>query len=201
MRGAGGRVAGGVLAAVICLTGCAPAPTSPPLPTPSPTANLLEARREAGIADCPVSDAAVPARPDGLPDITLDCIGGDARVRLAGLRGRPAVINVWAQWCEPCRQEAPYLREFAGEVGERVLMLGIDYADPRPDYAIEFARDSGWKYAHVVDEERVLAGPLRIAGPPQTFFVTADGRIAFRHVGAFTSTQQIRELARAHLAV
>ncbi len=196
----------GLLPAVLLclfLGACAPAPTSPPLPTASPTVtpDLLQARREAGIAACPSSDPHVIARSDGLPDISLDCIGGDSRVRLAGLRGTPLILNVWAQWCEPCRQEAPHLREFASDVGGRVLMLGVDFADPRPDYAIEFAAKAGWRYAHVVDQDRALAGPLRIVGPPQTFFVTADGRVAFRHVGAFTSTKQIRDLARLHLGV
>ena len=41
------------------------------------------------------------------------CLGGGREVRLAGLRGKPMMINVWAQWCGPCREEAPYLAEVA----------------------------------------------------------------------------------------
>ncbi|GAB3705348.1 TlpA family protein disulfide reductase [Mariniluteicoccus flavus] len=165
------------------------------------TAHLLERRRAAGIADCPVSDPAVPARPDGLPDITLDCLGADSRVRLAGLRGKPIVANVWAQWCGPCRHEAPMLKEVQDRLGDRVLVLGVDHADPRPDLAIEFAEAAGWRYPQVVDAGKALAGPLRIVGPPMTVLVDADGRIVHRHVGPFTSTEQALGLIADHLGV
>lgn len=192
-------------AAVVLLaaSGCAPqgVPDEPVTFSPTPTPDLLSARNKAGIAACPTSDPDVATVSNGLPDVTLDCIGGDSQVRLAGLRGRPMIVNVWAQWCEPCRVEAPYLREFAAQAPASLLILGVNYNDPRPDYAIEFAANAGWKYPHVVDPGKALAGPLKIAGPPQTFFVTADGAIVYRHLGAFTSTEQIAALARAHLGV
>lgn len=165
------------------------------------TADQLDARRRAGIADCPPSDPAVPARPDGLPDVTLDCLGADSRVRLAGLRGTPLVINVWAQWCGPCRQEAPFLREAAAQAGDKVQFLGIDYADPRPDLAIEFADQAGWRYPQLVDTDKAIAADLRIIGPPQTILVTADGRIAHRHPGPVTSTTELSELISTYLEV
>ena len=68
-------------------------------------------KKAAGIADCPRSDSDVAAVPSGLPDVVLPCLGGGREVRLAGLRGKPMMINVWAQWCGPCREEAPYLAE------------------------------------------------------------------------------------------
>jgi thiol-disulfide isomerase/thioredoxin len=169
--------------------------------TPTPTTDLVGLRTRLGIPACPPSDDSVAARPDGLPDVTLDCIGGDSRVRLAGLRGRPLIVNVWAQWCEPCRREAPFLAEFARGAPSQLQILGVDYDDPEPELALSFAADATWTWAHVVDPDKLIGGPLRIAGPPQTFFVTAEGVVVHRHVGAFTSTTQLAGLSRQYLGV
>jgi cytochrome c biogenesis protein CcmG, thiol:disulfide interchange protein DsbE len=194
---------------VIVLAGCggsaAPAPTvvssAEPLPTPEVTADLAATKKAAGIADCPRSDPDVAALPSGLPDVVLPCLGGGREVRLAGLRGKPMMINVWAQWCGPCREEAPYLAEVAATNQSDLMIMGIDHADPRPDLAIEFAQLSTWTYPQLADPDIVLRAALQITGPPQTFFVRPDGTIAYRHAGPFKSASEIRDLADNHLGV
>lgn len=203
------RLVGVLLTAAVAAAlagGCTP-PTSadePPDIPPSATdpANLAALKTDARIQDCPASKADTAAVPGGLPDMTVACLGGGRDVRLAGLRGTPMLINVWGQWCGPCREEAPYLSEVANGKHPGLLILGIDYDDPRPDYAIEFAQLSKWRYPQLADPERKLAGPLKVsAGPPQTLFVDADGVIVYRHAGPFTSAAQIRDLVREHLGV
>lgn len=167
-----------------------------------PDADLAKQKAAAGIADCPPSDPAVaPLETDGLPDVELDCLGGGTPVRLAGLRGKPMIINIWAQWCGPCRTEAPFLAEVAGKKQDDLLILGIDYADPRPELAIDFAEAASWTYPQLVDQDHVIKEPMQILGPPITYFVGADGQVRFRHSGPFTSAQQIRDLAKVHLEV
>jgi cytochrome c biogenesis protein CcmG/thiol:disulfide interchange protein DsbE len=185
------------------LTGPAAPDASPTevVPTPESTADLAAMKKAAGIADCPKSDPDVAAVPSGLPDVVLPCLGGGREVRLAGLRGTPMMINVWAQWCEPCRAEAPYLAEVATTNKSDLIIVGIDHADPRPDLAIEFAQLSTWTYPQVADPDVVLRSALQITGPPQTFFIRPDGTIAYRHAGPFSSAQEIRDLARQHLGV
>jgi cytochrome c biogenesis protein CcmG, thiol:disulfide interchange protein DsbE len=139
--------------------------------------------------------------PSGLPDVVLPCLGGGREVRLAGLRGKPMMINVWAQWCGPCREEAPYLADVATTNKSDLMILGIDHADPQPALAIEFAQLSTWKYPQLADPDVVLRAALQITGPPQTFFVRPDGTIAYRHAGPFKSADEIRELAHKQLGV
>lgn len=196
------RRALGVLAVVGVLAGCsAPAAAPTRTATVPGDAALVAARMAAGIADCPDADPTATQVISGLPAITLSCLGSDKTVNLAGLRGEPMVVNLWAQWCLPCRQEAAHLRDVASRVDGRVLVLGVNYDDPQPDWAVEFAQLAGWRYAHVVDRSRALASPLQLQGIPTTLFVDAQGRIVYRHAGPFESASQLEGLVERYLGV
>ena len=107
-----------VLLAGLLLASCTPAPAASPGPAHA-AADQLDGRaggsrrRRPGSRTVPLSDASVAPVDGGLPDVTLPCLGGGRDVRLAGLRGRPMMINIWAQWCEPCRAESRFLSETA----------------------------------------------------------------------------------------
>ena len=201
------RVASGfVVLAVLALAACGAAPTpDPSLPVPTvpvvAPSELAAQKQAAGIEDCPHSDPGAPAVTSGLPDLVLGCLGGGREVRLAGLRGQPMMINIWAQWCPPCQDEAPFIAEVANANDSALMIIGIDYDDPRPDRAIEFARVLGWRFPQLVDQDKALAGPFQLTGPPVTLFVRADGTVAYRHSGPFRSSEQIRTGVRQHLGV
>lgn len=189
-----------ILASMVTLAGCG-LPASPGPPSASASEDFVRVRRQAGIADCPTTDAAVPSRPDGLPDLVVECLGGGSGARLSGLRGRPMLINFWAQWCEPCRAESGFLRRFAAGVEGKMLVLGVNFADPRPELAIEFAQLVGWHYPQFADEERRLEAPLRLPGIPVTLLVDPDGRIVARHAGPFKSSEELAALVSLRLGV
>ena len=164
-------------------------------------ASVVGARQAAGIAECPVS-GTVESVGNGLPDLTLQCLGGDSLVNLAGLaKGRPMLVNVWAQWCGPCREEAPHLAALHAAVGDDVDFLGIDAADPEPLAAVEFARVSGWAWPQLADPEKISGPPLGIQGIPQTLFVDATGVVVYRQAGGFESTEQALDLVEEYLGV
>jgi cytochrome c biogenesis protein CcmG/thiol:disulfide interchange protein DsbE len=141
------------------------------------------------------------AVPGGLPDLTLPCLGGNRKVRLADLRGTPTVLNVWAAWCEICADEMPVLADGVHRAGDRVRFFGVHYKATEK-YGERSAADFGVGFPSVQDtdgDKTVLA--LRTTSPPQTLFYAADGTLAGRHPGAITSQHELDALVQRYLGV
>lgn len=162
---------------------------------------LAALRDRVGIDPCPPTDAAAPARDDGLPSLRLPCLGGGREVDLAQLRGVPTVVNLWASWCGPCRKELPLLQQLHERGGGRVRVIGVDFADDQPASALRLAAASGVTYALVADPQALLQTPLRVSGLPVTLLVDADGRMVYTKIGPFSSYQELASLVREHLGV
>jgi thiol-disulfide isomerase/thioredoxin len=111
------------------------------------------------------------------------------------------IINVWASWCPACRTEAPFLADVARSTSSDVRVLGVDHADQDPAGAIGFARSAGWTYPQLQDRDLVFRTQLRVTALPVTFFVRADGTIAYRNLVPFTSADQVRDLSERYLGV
>jgi len=117
---------------------------------------------------------------------------------LAGLRGRVVVVNFWASWCAPCREEMPLLQRAADRYGERVAVVGVDTGDDRAD-AARFLAATGVGFATVYDRGGLaggIASRWSVTGLPQTWFVATDGSRAGRWVGPLPGDELDRRLAR-----
>lgn len=173
-----------------------PPRAAPPAPA-GPERALVAA---AGLDPCPRLPPREGPPAGGLPDVTLPCLGTGPAVRLAALAGRPTVLSVWAQWCAPCRDEAPVFQRLHQRAGTRVRVLGVDYADS-PAAALRFAAELGLSYPSVTDQDGVLKAPLRLVGLPRTLFVDATGRV--RHVlpAPVRDDAHLAALVRDHLGV
>jgi cytochrome c biogenesis protein CcmG, thiol:disulfide interchange protein DsbE len=164
------------------------------------TPELRMIKASADIAPCPkVGSPSSPVK-NGLPALTLPCLGGGRNVDLAGLRG-PLLLNFWAQYCGPCQQESPLLQKLASASHGSVKVLGVDFIDPRPAAALGFAKSHGLTYPQIADPAEAAKGPLRISGLPYTFFVDAEGAITYTQIGPIQSTTQLVSLLREHLGV
>ncbi len=138
------------------------------------TPALRAAKRAAGVQPCRPG-SATPAE-DGLPAVTLPCLGGGPAVDLSRLKG-PLVINLFAQWCGPCRSELPYYERLHREAGSRLDVLGVDYLDPLPAAALALVADSRVTYPLLADPAGDLRRPFRATSLPGVVLVRADGSI------------------------
>ena len=173
------RVLLATAAAVLLLAGCTSgaATGSAPSTTSSP------------FGACP----AVSGGDTELPDVTLTCFNGGGKVRLADLSG-PAVINIWASSCAPCRTELPLVQKLADRTAGKLTVLGVASRD-RDSAAASFGAVHGISLPTLSDPEAELAGRIGAISLPSTVFINADGKMHVHRyaMDAADLTEQLRE--------
>jgi cytochrome c biogenesis protein CcmG/thiol:disulfide interchange protein DsbE len=117
-------------------------------------------------------------------------------VTLAGLRGRPVLVNFWASWCHPCRREAPVLAAFARSPTGRGHLVGVDTGDDAAA-ARRFVARYGWSFSVLRDPTSATAVDYRVPALPTTFALDARGRIVAQLFGAQTAATLDRALRAA----
>lgn len=127
------------------------------------------------------------------PAFSLERLDGKGELSLASLRGRAVVLNFWASWCGPCKDEAPLLQEaYERWRDEGVAFVGVDVQDFRGD-ARDFIERYGVTYPNVYDGKGSLVGRYGVTGYPETFFVDASGKVRHRIAGPVASAEEVDE--------
>jgi thiol-disulfide isomerase/thioredoxin len=147
----------------------------------------------------PGSPAPAAAAAELVPDVALPCFVGGQAVSLRAL-GQPAVINLWASSCGPCRDEMPELQRFADQTAGRVLVLGVITYDTR-DAAAYAAADFGVRYPSLFDPDRTLLKALGRSAIPITLFVDAHGAVRHLDVSGALTQAELSQLATEHLGL
>lgn len=146
------------------------------------------------LAGAPAPLAALYKQGDDLLD------GGTSAYekRLAGLKGYPVVVNVWASWCIPCRQEFPVLQKLSARYGKRVAFLGLN-AEDSDDAAATFLREAPLPYPSYTDPDKEILDSLGgFGGLPDTAFYDEAGELVNLKQGPYRDESELEEDVRRY---
>jgi peroxiredoxin len=146
--------------------------------------------RGSGTEETPSVAAGDKAAPFTLKDLN------GKTVSLASLRGKVVFLNIWATWCEPCREEMPSMETLYNEFHKRkdFVILAVSQ-DSRGKAAVEpYVEKNGYHFEVLLDPDNKISELYNISGVPETFIIDRKGRIVAHHMGAFDwSRSDVRE--------
>ena len=122
-----------------------------------------------------------------------------ASFKAAAERGKPMIVNFWASWCLPCREEMPILEASWKEYRDSVLFVGVNTQERHRENAQALMDEFNLTYPNGIDQNSRINIDFGLFGLPETFFIRADGTLQYRHSGAVTQQvmdEQIRDLLR-----
>jgi DsbE subfamily thiol:disulfide oxidoreductase len=143
------------------------------------------------LAACGEARGRAPAVGKPAPEFAAVALEGGKPVSLQGLRGRPVLLNVWATWCHPCRQEIPALQKIH-KTRPGLEVVGVSIDEPGQDDEIRaFLRQYGATYPIWLDPDDRASSTFATVGVPTTFLIGADGTILWKHVGPVTAEDPV----------
>jgi cytochrome c biogenesis protein CcmG/thiol:disulfide interchange protein DsbE len=137
-----------------------------------------------------------PVESGQAPDFTLTSFD-ERTLTLSQLRGQVVIVNFWASWCPPCREEAAYLEKtWRKYKAKGVVFIGVDWVDTNKE-ALAYMKEFDLTYFNGPDLGTRVAEAYRIKGVPETFFITKNGELRGVHIGPLQTPeldQKIDEL-------
>lgn len=157
--------------------------------------DLVAARQRAALMPC----VSAPA-PGPLSGVPAQCLADGSTVDLAGvLGGRPAVINVWATWCSPCREELPVLAAYAAEPGA-LPVIGVALRSPPAD-ALDLLARLKVRFVNLADPDGAAQRALKVPDAlPASYVIGSDGTVHLvTDPRLFHSADQVRQTVARYL--
>ena len=134
--------------------------------------------------------------------LQMPCLDGSSTINFHSIKG-PIIVNVWASWCEGCKEEMPYFIDlYANPVfkNSEIKLLGIDVDEKNAESGPNFIKSYGMSWPHLEDTDgrsKLVFGP----GVPVTYFLDKNGEIIHKHIGAFLSKAQLYEAVEKYFEV
>jgi peroxiredoxin len=114
------------------------------------------------------------------PDFELQLLNDENEtIRLSDLKGKKVVVNFWASWCKPCREEMPEIQEFYETKSDDIEVLAVNMtaSEVKAENAHKFVEGKGYTFPLLVDPENQASSDYKVLGLPETFFINTDGTI------------------------
>lgn len=137
------------------------------------------------LTSCIPSESPSLRAGDPAPDFTATSLHDGAPVSLSDYQGHVLLVNLWATWCHPCREETPYLQslyEHYHDRGLRILGVSVDRSADH-DLVVEFVEEFGVEYDIALDPDAVSRDLFHARGLPTSVVFNRDGTVAFSWVG------------------
>lgn len=129
---------------------------------------------------------------DPVPVASLATLPADGKKSVEDYRGEWILLNVWASWCGPCRDESPALEKFETANRGRITVLGVNTRDLTDD-ALRFLKKYGIGYEHLRDADGNYADDLKTTGVPESFLIDPEGNLAAQRKGPFRNLEDIEQ--------
>ncbi len=171
-----------------------------PVRRPARRASVLRLAACAAFAVLAGTASSAIAPATAAPDFTLNAMGGP-NLRLKEQRGRVVMVNFWATWCAPCRQEMPHLnRLYEKYRGAGFVLLGVNVDDDVAK-AADVAAKLGVTFPVLLDTQKSVSKLYDVSTMPSTMLIDRDGKVRYVHRGYLAGYEenyekQIRELLK-----
>ena len=168
-----------IVVAILCAAGCSQSPGEAPGrdwtgggPGPAPLFATPDDGVRLRFVDAPAS----------VPDVTMETLDGRT-ISMADQRGKVVLVNFWATWCGPCREEIPFLVRLAERYPDHLTVIGVSEDHGSPDTVAAFAAQYGVNYPIVMSTPEIKRAFPGVFALPTSFVVDPEGRIVESHVG------------------
>jgi peroxiredoxin len=141
----------------------------------------------------PVENYPGPNVGDKAIDFKLDTLSGES-ITLSELKGKKVILNFWATWCPPCKEEMPIMQEFYTKYGKNVEVLAINID---PQYNVkEYQKAMGLTFPILLDKDDKINNAYDILTVPTTFVINEQGTITHKQIGAITTLEAFTALIK-----
>src|SRR5271167_3468944 len=116
---------------------------------------------------------------------SLETVDTGKKISLDDFKGKPVILNFWATWCGPCKEELPVFQKMWNKYKDKdVAFIGIDVMDNRSN-AAEFIKNNDITYTILYDQQVEISSKYKVVALPATFFINKEGKIAVKNYGPF----------------